>query len=55
MATLLARFWNCDSGATAIEYALIATFIGIAVISTVSAVGVSVQKPFQTVSGQLAK
>lgn len=43
---LIRKFLACQSGATAIEYGLIAGLIGIAIISAVQAVGVEVQGPF---------
>ena len=36
---MLKKFWQDDSGATAIEYGLIATLIVVAVIAGISAVG----------------
>ena len=39
MLTILARFAKDMSGATAIEYGLIATLIGVAIIAAASALG----------------
>ena len=39
----LARFWHDQSGATAIEYGLIAALIAVALLGTMSILGVSVQ------------
>jgi pilus assembly protein Flp/PilA len=39
----LAKFWSADSGATAIEYGLIAALIAVALLGTMSVLGVSVQ------------
>jgi pilus assembly protein Flp/PilA len=36
---LFARFAKCESGATAIEYGLMAALIGVAIIGTVTTVG----------------
>jgi pilus assembly protein Flp/PilA len=38
-----ARFWGDQSGATAIEYGLIAALIAVALLGTMSVLGVSVQ------------
>ena len=39
MKNLVSRFAKCESGATAIEYGLIATLIGVAIIGVVSTTG----------------
>ena len=46
----LSRFFADEGGATAIEYALIASGVAGAVIAVVSAVGTSVQGMYQSVS-----
>ncbi len=43
-----------DSGATAIEYGLIAALIAVAIIGAVTAVGDSTSKAFQNVSDNMA-
>lgn len=48
------RFLQDDSGATAIEYGLIAALIGVAIIVAVRAVGTSLQGTFNGVSAGLA-
>ena len=48
----LAFFANDCSGATAIEYALIAAGISIAIVATVNSVGSQVVVLFTTVEGQ---
>jgi pilus assembly protein Flp/PilA len=45
-----ASFWSDDSAVTAIEYALIAALIVVAIAATVSALGVSLKDMFNTVS-----
>ena len=50
---LFARFAKCESGATAIEYGLIATLIGVAIISAVTGVGNGLNGTFGNVSGSL--
>ena len=52
MSSLLA-FLRDDSGATAIEYGLIAAGISIAIIAVVNGVGTSLNASFQSVSTQL--
>jgi pilus assembly protein Flp/PilA len=44
---LLQRFWQDESGATAIEYGLIAAGIGIAVITLVGQVGDEIKHMFE--------
>jgi pilus assembly protein Flp/PilA len=49
----VARLLRDDSGATAIEYGLIAALIAVAAIAGMSAVGTSLQGIFNTVSSDL--
>jgi pilus assembly protein Flp/PilA len=46
MTNLFARFVKCESGATAIEYGLIASLIGVAIITTVGALGTAINTTF---------
>ena len=46
----LARFAACGSGATAVEYSLIAGLIAIAIIAAVQNVGEQLQVPFRDVA-----
>lgn len=48
MKTFLARFAQDESGATAIEYGLIAALIGVAIISGAQLVGTNLNSLFQT-------
>lgn len=50
---LVARFLKNESGATAIEYGLIAALISVAIIGGASAVGTSVNSTFTTIDGKL--
>ena len=43
----LGRFIACRSGATAVEYSLIAALIALAIVSAVASVGEQVQVPFR--------
>lgn len=52
MNTLI-RFLDNESGATAIEYGLIAALIAVVIITAVTAVGTSLSTTFTTVSGSL--
>ena len=53
MTTLVMRFFADDTGATAIEYGLIADGIAVAIIATVQALGTSLASTFTTVSTSL--
>ena len=46
----LVRFAKCESGATAIEYGLIAALISVAIITVVTSVGTNLQTVFTTVA-----
>jgi len=52
MSTLVA-FWKNESGATAIEYGLIAAGISIAIIAAVNGLGTTLNADFKSVSDQL--
>jgi pilus assembly protein Flp/PilA len=54
MQTLITRFANDESGATAIEYGLIAAGISVAIITVVMTLGTQLNSTFTTVSSQLA-
>jgi pilus assembly protein Flp/PilA len=47
----LKRFWDDQSGATAIEYAMVASGIGVAVLTAVYTLGGKVKDLFTNVSG----
>jgi pilus assembly protein Flp/PilA len=51
---LFVHFLRDQSGATAIEYGLIAAGISVAIIAVVNALGTQLQTTFSTVSSQLA-
>ncbi|MBN9588720.1 MAG: fimbrial protein [Alphaproteobacteria bacterium 64-11] len=50
---IFSRFVRDESGATAIEYGLIAALIAVVVISAVSLVGTNLSTTFTTISGNL--
>jgi pilus assembly protein Flp/PilA len=49
----IVAFFKCESGATAIEYGLIATGISIAIIAVVNGLGVNLTGKFTTISQAL--
>ena len=49
MKNLVARFVKCESGATAIEYGLIAALIGVFIITVVGQVGTAIKNTFESV------
>jgi len=53
MKTLVARFMKDESGATAIEYGLIAAGIAVAIIAVVNGLGTKLNTVFGSVSSQL--
>jgi pilus assembly protein Flp/PilA len=50
----LRNFWNDQSGATAIEYGLIAALIAVVIITAVTAVGTKLSTTFTNVSTALS-
>lgn len=53
MSKFVSRFFKDESGATAIEYGLIATFIAVAIIAGAQALGLSLNDMFANVSTQI--
>ena len=53
MRNIFLNFCKDESGATAIEYGLIAALIAVVIIGGVTAVGTSLSSTFTTVSGSL--
>ena len=53
MKNLLTRFAKDESGATAIEYALIAAGIGIAIITAVNTLGTAISSKLTAISNSL--
>jgi pilus assembly protein Flp/PilA len=51
---MFARFLKDESGATAIEYGLIAALIAVAIIGGVSALGENANATFSSVAGEMA-
>lgn len=53
MKNLFVRFMKDDSGATAIEYGLIAAGISVAIIAVVNGLGTKLNTSFTSISTQL--
>jgi pilus assembly protein Flp/PilA len=53
MAKLVNRFYKDESGATAIEYGLIAALVGVAIITAVTTLGTKLSGTFGNVSAKL--
>ena len=53
MKTFLARFAHDESGATAIEYGLIAAIVGVGIIAGLTTLQEAMNGIFETVSGKL--
>ncbi|HEY4115635.1 MAG TPA: Flp family type IVb pilin [Rhizomicrobium sp.] len=53
MSNLFSRFVRDESGATAIEYGLIAALISVVIIGAVTALGTGLQTTFSTVANKL--
>jgi pilus assembly protein Flp/PilA len=53
MSKLFARFLNDESGATAIEYGLIAAGISLAIIAVVNGIGTNLNEKFTSINGSL--
>jgi len=53
MLERLKAFAQCESGATSIEYGLIAAGISIAIIAVVNGLGTSLNAKFKSISTQL--
>ena len=55
MKNLVTRFANDESGATAIEYGLIAALISVVIIGVLSTLGGNLNDKFTTISDKLAE
>jgi pilus assembly protein Flp/PilA len=53
MKSVFSRFFNDESGATAIEYSLIAALIGVVIISATRTLGTSISAKFGAVANNL--
>nr|WP_249803621.1 Flp family type IVb pilin [Bradyrhizobium sp. 21] len=50
---MVLKFWSDDSGATAIEYGLIAAGIALAIITVVNSLGTTMNDKFTSISTSL--
>ncbi len=53
MKRLIQKFWADESGATAIEYGLIAAGIALAIIATVNGLGAKLNTKFTSINSSL--
>jgi pilus assembly protein Flp/PilA len=53
MTSTIRRFWADQSGATAIEYALLAAGIALVIISVVNAMGTNLKTKFNSINSSL--
>lgn len=53
MKKIFAKFWADQSGATAIEYGLIAAGISLAIIAVVNGLGTTLNTKFSTINSSL--
>lgn len=53
MKKIIAKFWADQSGATAIEYGLIAAGISLAIIAVVNGLGTTLNTKFSTINSSL--
>ncbi|MBR0716762.1 Flp family type IVb pilin [Bradyrhizobium liaoningense] len=53
MKSMLTKFWSDESGATAIEYGLIAAGIALAIITVVNSLGTTLNDKFGSISSSL--
>jgi pilus assembly protein Flp/PilA len=54
MNNLVSRFVADESGATAIEYGLIAALISVAIIAAITILGTTLSAVFSNITGQLS-
>lgn len=55
MSNMFSKFFNNDSGATAIEYGLIAALIAVAIITAATTLGTNISTTFNSVAQQVNK
>ncbi|WP_167771856.1 Flp family type IVb pilin [Bradyrhizobium frederickii] len=53
MKSIIQKFWSDESGATAIEYGLIAAGIALAIITVVNSLGSTMNDKFTSISTNL--
>lgn len=55
MRNVLKQLWMDESGISAVEYALLAAGIAVAIITSIKGVGTAVGDKFDTIKGELEK
>jgi pilus assembly protein Flp/PilA len=55
MKTIFSRFVKCESGATAIEYGLIAAIVGVGIVTALTSLKTDLNTTFGKVSTELKK
>jgi pilus assembly protein Flp/PilA len=55
MKTIFSRFVKCESGATAIEYGLIAAIVGVGIVTALTSLKTDLNATFGKVSTELKK
>jgi pilus assembly protein Flp/PilA len=53
MVAAMKRFWNDESGATAVEYGLMVALIAVVIIIAVQALGLKLEETFTEVEAQM--
>jgi pilus assembly protein Flp/PilA len=53
MVAAMKRFWNDESGATAVEYGLMVALIAVVIIVAVTLIGTNLDTMFRGVAGEL--
>jgi pilus assembly protein Flp/PilA len=53
MARSIARFWKDESGATAIEYGLIAALVAVVIVTAIGALGTKLSTTFGNVASAI--
>jgi pilus assembly protein Flp/PilA len=53
MVTAMKRFWNDESGATAVEYGLMVALIAVVIIVSVALLGTNLNTKFDTVANSV--
>jgi pilus assembly protein Flp/PilA len=54
MVAAMKRFWNDESGATAVEYGLMVALIAVVIITAVALLGTNLSTKFSNVAGSVS-
>jgi pilus assembly protein Flp/PilA len=55
MVAAMKRFWNDESGATAVEYGLMVALIAVVIIAAVTLIGTNLSDKFDVVADEVGK